>query len=906
MRRFILICVFLAIITLLVWKFYAPLEQVKNPQLSARIAESKTSIVYVLDTKKWTTFPLPANVNSLKIITNADLPAGYVLKPNETIKYAIEYQLIDKNNKLVRQKEFNFVASLKQYSDKRFSEPITASFYLSLAQVPSDPKVAMLNFQGEKNIVAFRVRAKRMHPIIKNIVIRISVNEELPARKLEYLWLRMDPEQKIMSAQGNIYPQELLLEKEIHNLLRIQARPLGPTGTPGKDYHSRILYVSKELEAEIPPLIFPYGVFIDEVIYGVIPIPEGKHLLRLNIGSTGIGKEPKKGSQIQIRWIGRTAQERLNFNLVWRGKDISWEHVIEGGLLEISSSGQLIARAYLLNKKTEEITPLPLYVRTYSSDKNLPIAYKINHVQGKPTLFRINLSFLLPLLGEYVQKPKINYFLLDKKGKVINTGALIINSLHTKLYDLYLLSRNPTESEKQDVIYGKKIFVIKHNKSQYIIGFLKSGNYTEEKLFDKKLIERFNNTTFEGDIERDKDLLNEINKIISSLGGYVPSNYDRVAYESAEHRVSNLDSYFFSLPEEVDTIKFLSDHPVLLDAYNRPYDLIREIKVPEDSYLEDPNRYRQPAWFPLKPINYKKLLSTNRSVLITRQYRPAEEDPELLKGNYQWQDYHPDGKWLGRNLLTTVKNRTDLRQEAVANIYKDVPTNERFVTQLQGIVGEHVIEPNIAYIRHQSKSVPLNIYLADQLLYQGIISTMSGEIRLPPLKIGEHHFMIKCNGCADSIFTINNISPASSDRIKRLLNRFNTKELSFDYEKNSPLEEVLSIRFHAPYGTTTRSIIGVRVDGPTHLFTGPMHSLSFLDRKFDIRPNPNGPISLMGTPDNKVDNGEIFSIPLGEDILPGKYRVHIYLLKGSTGYVSLTRIIPGNFEQRRIFVEPEI
>lgn len=907
MRTPILSCVFGSILlTLLFWVFNVEAKELPNVEFLKRIEESNTSVVYVLDKKKWTEFPLPPGTSSIKIVTNVDLPAGITVKPTDSWNYAIEYQLIDKNGKVVKDKEFHFVATLKKYIDKRFSEPITASFYFNLTPVPSDAKVAVLNFEGTKDISSLRVRAKSMDPVIKNIILRISVNEAVAESKLSYLWLRMSSEQKTMIATGNIYPQELLLENEIHNLMTIQKKPLGPAGIPGRDYISRTLYVSKELEAEeIPPPIMPSGVFIDEVVHGVIPIPEGNHMLRLKITSAGFGKDPSIGSKIHIRWIGRIAQERLAYDLNWDGTEISWEHVFKGGLLEITASGQLIARVYMVDKKTEEITPLHLYVRTYISDKGLPIQYKINHIGNKPTLFRINLSFLMPPEGKGVKTPTVHYSLLDKKGRVLKTGILLVDSLHSKIYDLCLLSTEPTEIEKHRVVIGDNVLIIKKANRTYYLGFLKEGKYTEEKIKDKVLIDQLHSKTFDNEIERDKNIINMVNSLITSLEGQSPSNYDRVAYEPFEQRVSNSDAYFFSLPQEVTTIKFSSDQPLLLDAYNRPYDLIREIKVPEDSYFDDPTRYRQPDWYALKPIDDSNLILSNRSVLLTRQYKPAEENPELLEGNYEWKDYHPNGNWLGRNLLTPLEDLRLLREDALPNVYRAISTNKNVFVDFHSLSGTSVVEPNIAYTRLKTGISPLRIYIDGQLNYQGVIDGTSGEIRLPALKRGIHHIMVQSNEYTNTKFYVNYVPPSSGDMLKRLVNKLDTKELTFDYEKNDKMDELLSIRFYTPNGISTRSIIGVRVDAPQRLI-GPLHNLSFLNRQFNVRPNLHSAIFVLGADNQKVDEGEIFSIPLKEDLPPGKYQVHIYLVKGVTGYVSLSRIVPGNFEQRWIFVEPEI
>lgn len=800
----------------IVWMFYGNVKELPNIEFLKKIAESTTSVVYVLDENKWTEFPLPTGTNAVKIVTNADLQADMDIKHTDSFRYAITYQLIHKNGRVIQENEYHFIATLEKYINHRFSKPITAAFYVDPSLIPTDAKVAVLNFQGMPNVSSLRVRAKSKDPSLKKIVFRISVKENVAESKLGYLWLRMDPDQKTILAKGNIYSQELLFENEIRNLLTTHSKPLGPSGIPKKDYVSRTMYVFKEpIGNEFPPPILPSGVFIDEIVHGVIPLPEGNNSVRLILTSAGLGKDPAIESNINIRWIGRSTQERFIYPLVWKGKEISWDHDFRGGMIEITAAGHLIARAYLVGKKTVDITPLPLYVRTYVSNQNSPIQYKINHIDNQPTLFRINLSFLMSSQKNGTKIPQAHYSLLDKTNAVLKTGVL---------------------------------------------------------QFD-------------------------------SLGAEAPSNYDRVTNDLFEKRVSNSAAYYFSFPQEVAAIKFSSDQPILLDAYNRPHDLVREIKVPEDSYLDNPAQLRQPAWYALKPVDYEMLLLTNRTVLLTKQYKPTEDIPDLLKGNYMWEDYHPTGNWFGRNLLTPIENLSLLREDALPSVYQTIVTNKDTMIHFHGVDGLNVIAPNIIYTRQETSIRPLHVYVDGILYYRGVLTGTSGEIRIPALNVGPHHLKIESD--ANATFYINYGSFAPNGVLKRLVNKLD-KELVFDYEKNNTMEEVLSIRYYVPDATTTRSLIAVHVDGSPQQNIGPLRSLSFLNRQFDIRPNPDGAIFVLGAGGQKVDRGEFFAIPLGEDIPPGKYRVHVSLVKGSPGYVSLSRLMPGTFEERKIHIEQEV
>lgn len=777
------------------------------------IGEATTGIIYVLDSRKWTEFPLPKGARALKMVTTADIPSSLTISPQDNFRYAIEYELVDEDGHGFQNHEHHFMATLKQYKDPRFDKPITTSFYLDNENVPSDASVFMLNLEGMKRIAYLRVRLKSKDPRIINVGFRSSVKEELAQSKQGYIWLRMEQNEKSMRAKGNIYPPELLFENEVRNLLSEQDKPLGPAGIPGKDYHSKTIYILREPSGdEIPPPIIPYGVYMNKVVHGVVPLPEGNHVVRLVFESAGLGNEPAIGSKIKIRWIGRSAEERVDYSVTWTGKATRWEHQLQGGMLDMSSMGSLIAHPYLINnKKTENISPSPLYVRTYVTQKGLPVQYKINHVRDVKTLFRINLSFVMPSQGKGVHTPKPRYMILDKHGVTLKEGALLLNPL--------------------------------------------------------------------------------------------PSNYDRNAVDPFNFNISTSTPYFFSLPDNVATIKFISEEPVLLDAYNRPENLIRELKVPEDLYQDDPTKIFQPSWFSLKPIDAGKLLLSNRSVLVIKQHQIPEDNLEVLKGNYDWEDFHPNGDWLGRNILTPLPFYGVPKKEALPNFFEKIEANKTISLNFCGDKGARVIEPNLIYMRSKSKSSLLSIDVDGKFFYKNLMTGTSGEMHLPALSVGRHS--VKLVTDANETFYINKVILSRGGLLKRLVNKLD-KELTFDFIKRSIVDDIISIRYYVPYGTLSRTTLSVQIDKPEEEKINALRSNTFFNRTFDVRPNPSERATILNNNDQRVEKGELFFIPLGEDVPPGKYRVHVKLIKGNPGYISISHIMPGDFEGRGVFMEPEL
>ncbi|KTD21685.1 hypothetical protein [Legionella londiniensis] len=808
--------VVLLLIGLSAWIYHQELKSPYPMPLDKRASEAKTSIVYELEKEKWTVFNLPPNTPGLKIVTHANLPVHLQLIPDERLKYALEYQLLDKNNRVLQTRDYHFTATVKFYKDPRFKKPITASFYYDPNIIPSDGKVLKLNLEGMPAVARFRVRVKSKDPVLQGILIRVYAANISPLPNYPLQWRRLNQAQQERLARGNIYPSYLLTEEEIANLLKDQYLPVGPAGIEGEDYKSYKLYIANQQHMEpVPSDILPVGLLVDDVLRGVIPLPKGENMIRLQFSSAKQGNDPPKGSTIIIRWRGRTLFESRQFKVEWSGNKVEWQHRLPLGELEIIAPGQLIVRAWVVNGKPVEITPEPLYLRTYTAFRNNPVQYSINHPNNQPALFRVDFRLLIPFNISKLTLPKVQYALLDQNKKTIARG---------------LLSINPGE-------FGELL-----------------------------------------------------------------SHYERLDDQPFSSRVSSTVSYYFVLQPEIKFIKFLANEPVLLRAYNRPYNMVRKIKVPEAYYYHLQPELRQPAWFFLKPDNEDDLLLNKRSILLVTQKEPEELNPEALAGNYRWEDFHPQGTSLGKLILTPITYFRALRKEALSQVYQKIPVNHTVGIELNGEAGERNINPYLAYIRNDSTPAVVKLLIDGCMHYQGLIPGASGEILLPAINTGKHQIHIQSD--KGTVFYLNHTSTTKGDYLKRLVNYLDKDGLTFNYEKISRDEETLSFRFYVPYEAVGRNKISIEIQAVRSL-KNPLRYWSLLNREFDIEPNKASKIPVFFMPQQNLDKGQLLTVPVGEDVEPGTYTVNVKLLKGTPGYLIFSRLIPGEYSLDKIFMEKE-
>jgi hypothetical protein len=383
----------------------------------------------------------------------------------------------------------------------------------------------------------------------------------------------------------------------------------------------------------------------------------------------------------------------------------------------------------------------------------------------------------------------------------------------------------------------------------------------------------------------------------------VPSVYDSAP--SRQDRVSDPASYYFSLPPAVARVRVMSDQPVLVAAANRPADLVRERRVPEDSYLFDP-RFpsgvsHQPPWFPLQPANAADLVLGGRSVVLWLQPRPEDIDPEVQAGRYVFEDYRPLGAWLGRQVFAPVDTAGPIRERVLPVSYRPLPARREVVMELHAPRGTDTVLPRLAYFRDSDDAAPVTVHLDDRRYFHGTVVGRSGEVSLPAAGAGRHRMRLAPSD--PTRFFMSHAAPAPGGLLKRLAYRLGREPLDFRIPHGCRCKQILSGRWYVPVETTVRSRISVGIEPQRGNRIGPDHDYSFHERRYDLRPDPSAHAPVQHTGGETMGRGQNFAIPLGEDLPPGIYRLRFALEGGPTGYLTLAKLTPGVAEERRVLLE---
>jgi hypothetical protein len=377
---------------------------------------------------------------------------------------------------------------------------------------------------------------------------------------------------------------------------------------------------------------------------------------------------------------------------------------------------------------------------------------------------------------------------------------------------------------------------------------------------------------------------------------WLPSLYDRIVGDPDAPIPSDPESRYLRVPNYVDHVEIASTAPVLVDAAIRPSGLPRRINVPEDGYrMMDEDTLRQPAWFPIYPRTYRTRYGRGDSILLKVQYRPPEDDPDLLAQRYLWESFRPRGRWQGGEVVVPVEESLRVRNESLSARFVPLGSRERTL-ELRRSTGDVLARPTVLYVGADLPA-QLQVVVDGREVFATRLSTARGTLRLPRLEAGRHVMKILASAGMETF--VNQV--ASSE--KGVVRRFGyclENPLSFPVHKRTNGQEIVNLEFYSKGGERTE--ITTRIKGATALQARLLPELTIRERVFSVRPGTGTVPVLQGKIDH-LRSAESMLLFLGEDLPPGTYVLEITRTGGPAGYVAAYRVIPGEHSRRRIFHE---
>lgn len=387
-----------------------------------------------------------------------------------------------------------------------------------------------------------------------------------------------------------------------------------------------------------------------------------------------------------------------------------------------------------------------------------------------------------------------------------------------------------------------------------------------------------------------------------------PSAYDIMTGGWSDGRVSDPVRHYLWLPADVASVAFSSVCPLGVNGYDRPYGFIWTTHVPEDYDVAKTLdlKSRIPGWFSVRPVNLKSLLLRNRTPLIQVQIHPrAEEEVRaLMAGQYHWQDYQPEGHHYARWLLVPRESPLPPRKRSLPGFYLRLEPDQETAVLLDSETG--AMRPNLIFIRNTARPGKISLRVDDRSYARLDVAGLVGEVRLPMLKAGKHRLLLQTDKATTCY--ISHANAMEHVYIKRLVYPVGKAPLNFVVEKSATeAEKVLSARLFMPTGRLAPVRVHVRITGAKRPFYRRLNGWTFVERVFVVAPPEQiERAPVLGKAAMYMDMGQSFFIPLRADLPPGRYTISLSLEQDIQGFVALTNVLPGAYEERQMVEEAAI
>jgi len=384
-----------------------------------------------------------------------------------------------------------------------------------------------------------------------------------------------------------------------------------------------------------------------------------------------------------------------------------------------------------------------------------------------------------------------------------------------------------------------------------------------------------------------------------------PSLYDMMTGRWSDSLVSDPIRHYLWLPANVHRVRFSSVCPISVNAYDRPHGFIWTTQVPDDYKTAKrlDLRKRIPGWFSVRPMNLKELLVHNRIPLVQVQIHPRQQQDieQLMAGIYHWQDYLPQNRQRARWLLVPRESPLPPRKQSLAGFYMRLAGGDVRTIHMDSETGS--MRPNLIFMRSEGRAEHIRLWLDDHLYYETDIAGRLGELRLPRMQAGTHR--IRLQASADTQVYISYADAIEGVYIKRMVHPLGRQSLRFVVDKR-PEEhnKVLSARLFMPVGLQQPTKVRVSIHGVQRHLLDELAGWTFTERMFVLHaPQNSDRVPVLGKAGQYMNVGQSFFIPLRDDLPPGSYTVEFSVEGEQAGYIALTNVVPGQYEDRQIIQE---
>lgn len=774
------------------------------------------SEIYTLETNRWLEFDIPKDAPVVRLISNGSIRSTEAVVPGTQWDYAIDYEFQRGGGLRNVTGVYHFKGEQLVFVDKQSGKPIEVNCFIDRHLSPLSARYWMVNLKdpalARANVL--RLRLHSSHADLLDVGIRIYFQTDVPERKVGYLWERLSDDQKRDLARGNVYGFEGLNEWEKASLLRTRWGVAAPEGVPDRDFGRRILYIRDDTDTmQVVKNWLPAGIAVDADHSGVLPITNAPGMCLVQMRSFNPGAAPQVVSNT-VLWHGELQRSIQTNQFAWLGTNFTVLTSNRDGLLQISSSRPVFVQTFQVDGgQTNEITPQPVHLLTFTAGPTNSVDYDVAHAGEEPTLFRAEVRrYIPPANCPQISTGLLQYALLTGKGDIFQADQVILT-----------------------------------------------------------------NTL---------------------------SHFDWLMTTNGLTNISEPQSLCFILPPAVKALRISSPlETVLVNAYSRPAEMPKKVRVPEDYSPTSVLAPEQPSWFAVRPPDYLQRREAGLAFVVRLQPRLPDYDPLVLAGQYEWDSFLPDSDPRGQMLMFPPTEGEPSRPDSVPFSYAPVKIGCEQRVQIQGLPWQLQVEPTLVLVFTNGTRGTATVRVDGQTLLDSRVEAPVSEVHLGDLKVGEHRLNITVTSPA--LAYLNYVDAGTNTAfLQRFCLMASSNVLSFPYVKRQAVPELLVLRVFSPSVTNPQPFqVCLKAQTSSPRGIGPFPDLTFLEREAQVTPGPAGRTCLVATTAAGLDDGQPLFFPLGSDLPPGEYKIEVQVAASSLRWVSLSRTTPGLAEKLSLTLE---